>query len=386
MQVYLDNNATTRTDPEAVAAMLPYFIEHFANPSSRHREGAAAAAALGAARWQVAKLVGAQEAFEIVFTSGGTEANNLALAQAGSGDRNEIVVSAVEHPAILATCRGLESRGLKTVVVGVDEHGRLDMDAYAAALSPRTALVSLMTANNETGTVFPIRACAAKAKACGALFHTDAVQAAGRIPLDVAESGIDMLSLSAHKLHGPKGVGALYVRTDVRCAPILAGGRQERGRRPGTQNLPGIVGFGRAAELAKARLAADVKKIGLLRDRFEATCLRRISACQILGDVGSRLPGTTCIAFDAVEGEVVLDGLDRIGVCASSGAACASGMIDPSHVVRAMKVPESAAHGAIRFSFARENTEAEVDYVLARLPDIVDRARAVSIASADGFF
>lgn len=380
--VYLDNNATTRTDPDVVAAMLPCFNAYFANTASHHRAGKAAAAALATARRAVARLIGA-EADEIVFTSGGTEADNLALAQAEGTGRDEIVVSAVEHPAILATCRGLEARGMKTVIVGVDHKGRLDIDAYRAALSHRTALVSLMWANNETGTLFPIAEIAAMAKQVGALFHSDAVQAAGRIA--IAVDGLDFLSISAHKLHGPKGIGALFVRRGAPCAPFLRGGRQERGRRAGTQNLPGIVGFGVAAELVQRRMAADAERIAAMRDRFEAGALR-IEGTRVLGDVENRLPGTCCLAFDGADGEMVLDGLDRAGICASSGAACASGAIEPSHVVRAMAVPEAYAHAALRFSFSRDNTESDVDRALAALHDAVNRARTPMAAAAAGFF
>jgi len=375
--IYLDNNATTRVCPEAVAAMLPFFTEHFGNASSAHGFGATAAAGLREARAALARLIGATDQ-EIIFTSGGTEANTTALrsALAMQPGRREIVTSVVEHPAILALCAALEkTEAVKVHRIPVDRQGRLDRTAYRAALSDRVALVSIMWANNETGTIFPVAELAAEAHAVGALFHTDAVQAVGKLPICLSGSDIDMLSLSGHKFHGPKGVGALFLRKGVGFAPLLRGGKQERGRRAGTENVPGIVGMGKAAEVALARSTTDLPRIAALRDRLETGVLARVSACQVLGDPQNRLANTTTLAFDFVEGEGVLIKLAKAGIAISSGSACASGAMEPSHVVRAMAVPFTAAHGALRFSLSSETTEAEIDRVLALLPGIVEALR-----------
>ncbi|PTE23130.1 cysteine desulfurase NifS [Cereibacter changlensis JA139] len=380
--VYLDNNATTRVAPQVLARMLPFFTEEFGNPSSLHRFGKAPALAVAEARRAVQALVGAVDPSEIVFTSGGTEANAMAIHAGLAADpaRREIVTSAVEHPAILALCARLVQEGGTVHLIPVDRFGRLDLDAYRAAVGPQTALVSLMWANNETGTVFPVEGLAEIARAAGALFHTDAVQAAGKLPISLRGTDIDMLSLSAHKLHGPKGIGALYVRKGVPFQPLLRGGKQERGRRAGTENTPGIVGFGAAAELA---LRADLSGMAALRDELERGILARVPKCAALGDVLDRLPNTSCVAFDFIEGEAILMMLDRAGIAVSSGAACASGAIEPSHVMRAMKVPFTAAHGAIRFSLSRETTAAEIRQVLEALPPIVGQLRALSPFGAD---
>ena len=291
--------------------------------------------------------------------------------------RHEVVVSAVEHHAVLALAQHLAKRGVTVRIVPVDGKGRLDLDAYRAALGPQTAIASIMWANNETGTIFPVAELAALAHEAGALFHTDAVQAAGRVSLDVQAAGIDMLSLSAHKLHGPKGIGALYVRKGVRFAPLIRGGKQERGRRAGTENVPGIVGFGKAAEAALARLPEQAG-VAALRDHFEAGVLARIGGAFVAGDTANRLPNTSNIVFDTALGEVILTELNKAGIAASSGSACASGSVEPSHVLRAMKVPYPAALGAIRFSLSHENTAAEIERVLDVLPAAVARAREVS--------
>ncbi len=378
--VYLDNNATTRMDAAVLGAMLPFFTEHFGNASSVHGFGAAAGEAVKAARASVQALTGAEHSHEVIFTSGGTEADNTAILSAleTHPGRNEAIVSAVEHPAVLALVQHLaKHRGIAVRTIPVDGQGRLDLDAYRAALGPHTAIASIMWANNETGTIFPVAELAALAHEAGAFFHTDAVQAAGRIPIDVKKTAIDMLSLSAHKLHGPKGLGALYVKKGVRLHPLIRGGKQERGRRAGTENVPGIAGFGKAAELALARLPS-LGGVAALRDRFEAGVLERIPGCFIAGDAANRLPNTSNIVFDAGLGEVILAELNKAGIAASSGSACASGSTEPSHVLRAMKVPYTAALGAIRFSFSHENTPAEIERVLEALPAIVARAREVS--------
>lgn len=379
--VYLDNNATTRVDPAVVQAMLPYFSEQFGNPSSMHAFGSKVGSAIKEARGRLQALLGTQHDHEIVFTSGGTESNNAALLSAFDSmpDRNELITSAVEHPAILAVCEHLaKTRGVKLHVIGVDKAGRLDLEAYRKALSDKVAIVSLMWANNETGTINPIPELAEMAKEVGALFHTDAVQAVGKIPLDIKATAVDMLSLSGHKFHGPKGIGALYIKRGVRFRPLLKGGHQERGRRAGTENTPGIIGLGTAAAVASARLASDAERIVRLRDRLEKGLLQRIGNSFVTGDPTSRLPNTANVAFEFIEGEAILLLLNREGIAASSGSACTSGSLEPSHVLRAMDIPYTAAHGAIRFSFSHENTDEDVDQVLGVMPDIIARLRTLS--------
>ncbi|MGZ9115930.1 MAG: cysteine desulfurase NifS [Methylocystis sp.] len=383
-RVYLDNNATTRTDPEVVAKMLPFFSEEFGNASSSHGFGVEVSGAVREARRSVQALLGAAHDHEIVFTSGGTESDNAAILAglAAREGRDEIVTTVVEHPAILSLVEHLQkTRGVTVHLIGVDARGRIDLDAFRAALGPKTAIVSAMWANNETGTLFPVEELARLAHEAGALFHTDAVQAVGKIPIDLKTTQIDFLSLSGHKLHGPKGIGALYVRKGTKFAPFLRGGHQERARRGGTENTPGIVGLGAAAELARLRLQEDAVHIAALRDRLEAGVTQRIGRCQISGDVDNRLVNTSNIAFSDIEGEAILTHLDRAGIAASTGSACTAGSTEPSHVLRAMNVPEEALHGAIRFSFSRENTIEEVDDVLETLPGIVAKLRDIAQAS-----
>jgi cysteine desulfurase len=379
--VYLDNNATTRVDPSVVETMLPFFTEHFGNASSMHSFGSTVSGALKKARRQMQSLLGAEFDHEIVWTAGGTESDNTALLSAleTQGGRSEIVTTAVEHPAIRNLCAWLEkSRGTKVHYIGVDSRGRLDIEAYRRALSPRTAIASVMWANNETGTLFPVETLAKLAHEAGALFHTDAVQAVGKVPIDLKTSEIDMLSLSGHKLHGPKGIGALYVRKGARLRPLIRGGHQERGRRAGTENAPAIVGMGAAAELAEAHLGEENTRVRAMRDRLEKGLLQRIGSAFVIGDADHRLPNTTNVAFEFVEGEGILLLLNKTGIAASSGSACTSGSLEPSHVLRAMKVPYTAAHGAIRFSFSRDNTEADVDHVLETTPGIIAHLRSLS--------
>lgn len=383
-RVYLDNNATTRTDPAVLAKMLPYFVEEFGNASSSHLYGVGVAEAVRQARRQVQALLGAAHDHEIIFTSGGTEADNAAILAALSAreGRNEIVTTAVEHPAILSLIEHLEKTGaIKAHYIGVDERGRLDKEAFRSALGPKTALASVMWANNETGTLFPVEELVKYAHQVGALFHTDAVQAVGKIPIDIKTADIDMLSLSGHKLHGPKGVGALYVRKGVKFSPLIRGGRQERSRRGGTENTPGIIGLGAAAELSLAHLNEENTRIRALRDRLETSVMQNIAGCRVLGDIANRLPNTSNIAFEDVEGEAILNHLDRAAIAASTGSACMAGSTEPSHVLVAMKAPASALHGAIRFSFARENTDEDVDRVIEILPGVVSKLREMSQAS-----
>lgn len=377
--VYLDNNATTRTDPAVVAAMLPFFSEQFGNASSSHAFGSEVAPAVKQARKSLQTLIGAAHDHEIVFTSGGTESDNTAIlsALAVQEGRDEVVTTAVEHPAVLSLVEELGRRGIRSHLIPVDTRGRLDIEAFRRALSPRTAVASVMWANNETGTIFPVEFLAKMARSAGALFHTDAVQAVGRIPIDLKNTEIDMLSLSGHKLHGPKGIGALYVRKGIKFKPLIVGGPQERRRRAGTENVPGVVGLGKAAQLAAAQLESERTQVAALRDRLEQGVLR-LGHCVALGDVRSRLPNTSNIAFERLEGEAIIHHLNRAGIAASLGSACASGSMEPSHVLRAMNVPPTALRGAIRFSLSRETTADEIDCVLAALPDIIEKLRALS--------
>ncbi|MCW1750278.1 MULTISPECIES: cysteine desulfurase NifS [Rhizobium] len=378
--VYLDNNATTRVDYEVVQAMLPFFTDQFGNPSSKHAFGSSVSAAVRKARRQVHALIGARCDYEIAFTSGGTESDNAAMLSALEvmSDRTEVVISSVEHPAVLTLCTHLErTRGVKVHKIPVDHHGRLNLDAYRAALTTRVAIVSIMWANNETGTIFPVVELAELAKGVGALFHTDATQAVGKIPVNLKSTAIDMLSLSGHKLHGPKGIGALYVKRGVRFHSLIKGGRQERGRRAGTENTPGIIGLGKAAELARKFMEDVNTRVKLLRDRLEHGILQRVPNAFVIGNSLERLPNTTNIAFENVEGDGLVHFLDRYGIACSSGSACASGLLEPSHVLKAMKIPHAAANGATRFSFSRENRDEDVDRVLEVISETVQKLRDV---------
>jgi cysteine desulfurase len=361
--IYLDNNATTRTDPAVVAAMLPFFSEQFGNASSSHSFGSDVAAAVKQARKSLQALLGAAFDHEIVFTSSGTEADNSAIFSAleNSQGRDEVVTSAVEHPAVLSPLDRLESAR--------DIKGRLDIEAYRRALGPRTAIASVMAANNETGTLFPVEQLAEMAHGAGALFHTDAVQAVGKMQLDLKTTQIDMLSLSGHKLHGPKGIGALYLRKGTPFNPLIRGGPQERRRRGGTENVPGIVGLGKAAEQALALMPDERTRVGALRDRLERGILA-IGHCMVLGDTENRLPNTCNVAFEHLEGEAVLHHLNKAGIAASLGSACAAGSMEPS-----------ALRGAIRFSLSRDNTIDDIVCVLNLLPDIIARLRELSPSS-----
>jgi cysteine desulfurase len=385
--VYLDNNATTRTDDRVVEAMLPFYRESYANPSSLHTLGAVAADAVHASRRQVCALISANRESEIIFTSGGSESNNTAILSAlkTQQKRDEVITSTVEHPAVLALCTQLERSGrAKVHRIPVDSRGRLDLDAYCNALSERTALVSIQWANNETGVVFPVEMLASMAHEVGALFHSDAVQAAGRVELNMEAAGIDMLSISAHKLHGPKGIGCLYVRNGIRLATLIHGGRQERGRRAGTENTPAIVGFGLAAEIAQQSLPHDMKRIVLLRDRLERETLRSVPGSILIGDRSARLSNTLNIAFNEIEADSILLMLDRALIAASSGSACSAGSMETSHVLRAMKVPFSHLRGSVRFSFSRDNSDRDVDRVLEVLPravsDLQDHSASMEAA------
>ncbi|MCU0603831.1 MAG: cysteine desulfurase NifS [Desulfobacterales bacterium] len=378
--VYLDNNATTRVDPQVLEAMLPYFSDYYGNPSSMHSFGGGVAAHIRTAREQLACLIGAS-ADEIVFTSCGTESDSTAIRAAIESypAKRHIVTSRVEHPAVKNLFEVLAKKGYRTTFVPVDGRGRLDLDALYDSLSDDTAIVSLMWANNETGVIFPVEEISRRVKERGIVFHTDAVQTVGKIPIDLADTGVDMLSLSGHKIHGPKGIGALYIRKGTKFAPFMIGGHQEKGRRGGTENTAAIVGLGRAAELAKQRLdASDYRCVSELRDRLENALLAGVPNTMVNGDREHRLPNTSSIAFEYVEGEAILLMLNEHGICASSGSACTSGSLEPSHVLRAMGVPFTAAHGSIRFSLSRYTTAGEIDLVLEKLPPIIARLRQMS--------
>ena len=383
--IYLDNNATTRTAPEAVAAMLPYFSEYYGNASSIHKFGGRLAKVVEEGRAKVAGFLGADPS-EIIFTSCGTEGDNAAILSALDvcpKRRRKIVISTVEHPAILNLGKDLERRGYTVVKIPVDSLGRLDMDRAREMIDEETAVVSVMWANNETGNLYPVEALAELAHRAGALFHTDAVQAAGKIPFKLRDMNIDMLSVSGHKFHAPKGIGALYVRRGVRFRPFVVGGHQERGRRAGTENVPYIVGMGVAAELAMANFDTENNYVRKLRDDLHNRLIAAIPSVRVNGDVEHRLPNTTNLSFEYIEGESILMHMDIHGICASSGSACTTGSLEPSHVMRAMGVPYTAAHGAIRFSFSRYNTQEDVDTVVEVLPGIIEKIRAISPYWAD---
>ncbi|MGP8194082.1 MAG: cysteine desulfurase NifS [Syntrophobacteraceae bacterium] len=377
--VYLDNNATTQVAPEVLEAMLPYFHELYGNPSSMHSFGGQVMQEIRKAREQLAALLGAS-AQEIIFTSCGTESDNAAIrsALASCPDKKHIVTSRVEHPAVRALCAHLATQGYRVTELPVDGEGRVDMQQYARALSPDTAIVSLMWANNETGVIFPIEQAAQMARERHILFHTDAVQAVGKIPINLADTPIDMLSLSGHKLHAPKGIGVLYVRKGTKFSPFLVGGHQERGRRGGTEATPSIIGMGVAAEIAQKKMDIENSYVKGLRDRLENTILNTVANTKVNGDRENRLPNTTNISFEFVEGEGILLMMDEFGICASSGSACTSGSLQPSHVLRAMGVPFTMAHGSIRFSLSVYNTDEEIDFVIEKLPPIIDTLRNMS--------
>ena len=377
--VYLDNNATTRVAPEVLEAMLPFLTDFYGNASSIHRFGGQVHKAIDQAREQVASLLGALPE-EIVFTSCGTESDNAAVLSALQNDvsRRTVVTTRVEHPAILGLCSVLQERGYHIEYCPVNGKGMLCLDRICEMIDEQTAIVSVMWANNETGNIYPAINLADIAHERGALFHTDAVQAVGKVPIDLAKTNIDFLSLSGHKLHAPKGVGALYVRKGVRFSPFMIGGHQEEGLRAGTENVAGIVALGRAAVLAAANMEEERTRVAALRDRLEAGLLGSCPNARVNGNPSSRLPNTTNISFEFVEGESILLMLDQFSIAASSGSACTSGSLEPSHVLRAMGVPYTAAHGSIRFSLSRYNTDDDVDLVLEKMPPIIRRLREIS--------
>ena len=377
--VYVDNNATTKVAPEVLEAMLPYFSEYYGNPSSMHFFGGQVQKKVNEAREKVADFLGA-DLSEIVFTSCGTESDNAAILGTLDSypEKRHLITTRVEHPAVGNVSTYLGRKGYRITELSVDREGRLDLDELRESLADETALVTIMYANNETGVVFPIEEIGEIVKARGISFHTDAVQAAGKIPLNMKKSKIDMLSISGHKLHAPKGIGVLYIRKGTRFSPFMIGGHQEKGRRGGTENVPYIIGLGKACELAKAHLDEENTRVKALRDYLEEKLLEKIPNTLVNGDRINRLPNTLSVSFEYVEGESILLLLSDLGICASSGSACTSGSLEPSHVLRAMGVPFTAAHGSIRFSLSIYNTKGEMDYIIEHLPPIIQKLRDIS--------
>jgi cysteine desulfurase len=377
--VYLDNNATTMVAPEVIDAMAPFFEELWGNPSSIHTFGGQVKKHVEEARERVAALIGADPS-EIVFTGCGSESDNMALRGAveAAGGYPHIITTRVEHPAVMTVCRYLGDRGCKLTELRVDSEGRLDVDKLEDSIGSDTDIVSIMWANNETGVIFPVEEIAEIVKQAGCVMHTDAVQIVGKLPVDVKETPVDMLSLSGHKLHAPKGVGALYVRRGTKVNPLILGGHQEGGKRAGTENVPYIVGLGRACELAAENMEEEMVRVKAMRDRLEEGILASCPDVHVNGDRGHRLPNTLNVGFEFIEGEAILLMLDAVGIAASSGSACTSGSLEPSHVMRAMGVPFTAAHGSIRFSLSRYNTDDDVSHTLEHLPRIVKRLRELS--------
>ncbi|HKA35134.1 MAG TPA: cysteine desulfurase NifS [Candidatus Binatia bacterium] len=378
--VYFDNNATTRVAPEAFAAMEPYLTELYGNPSSIHRFGSDVGRKLQEARAQVAALLGAADPVEVIFTSCGTEGDNAAIRSvlAARPEKRHLVTTRVEHPAVMGLCQHLEKKGYRVTWLGVDSEGRIDLEELKSALGDDTALVSIMWANNETGVLFPIAEIAEIVKAKKISFHVDAVQAAGKVPFELKKLPVDLLTISAHKFHGPKGVGALYVKRGVAFHPFLIGGHQERGRRAGTENVAGIVGMGKAAELALQTMGEDKARVQALRDRLERSLLESCPGSRVNGARDKRLDNTLNMSFKFLEGEAILVLLDQEGICASTGSACTAGSSEPSHVLRAMGVPPDWLQGAVRFSLSRYTTEQEVDFVNQKTPSIVKRLSGLS--------
>ena len=377
--IYLDNNATTKIAPEVVEAMLPAFGPQYGNASSMHTFGGQMARCLDHGREQAAAFINA-DPDEIIFTSCATEADNAAWYSATETqpDKRHVITTKVEHSANLAYGHYLEDKGYEVTWLGVDSDGQLDLDELDRSIRPDTALVSIMFANNETGTVFPIEKIAQIVKSHGVQLHVDAVQAAGKEVIDLKKLPVDYLAVAGHKIHAPKGIGMLYLRRGTRFRPFIKGGHQERGRRAGTENVPYIIGFGKACELAATSQAQEVKRLAAMCDRLQQGLLAAIPDCKINGDQKHRLPNNLNISFEAVEGEALLLQLDQYGICASSGSACTSGSLEPSHVLRAMGVPFTFAHGSVRFSLSRYNTQAEIDRVIEVMPGIVSNLRAIS--------
>ena len=378
--VYADNAATTKLSPAVLEAMMPYLTEEYGNPSSLYRFGNHAKRAIEQARKEVADVLGA-EPFEILFTGGGTEADNWVkeiMRSLKARGKNHFITSAVEHHALLHSAQRLQKEGFEVTFIPVDREGRIDPEQVRAAIRPETGLVSIMFANNEIGTIYPIKEIGAICRQAGVLFHTDAVQAAGHLPINVKEMNIDLLSLSAHKFHGPKGVGAFYCRRGIPLPSLIDGGAQERGKRAGTENVAGIVGLGAALRLANEEMSEASARVSAMRDRLIDGILQTIPMCRLNGPRHNRLPGNCNISFLGIEGESLLLRLDLAGIAASSGSACASSSLDPSHVLLAIGLPHEVAHGSVRLSLSDYNTEEDVDYILEKLPEIVSTLRSMS--------
>jgi cysteine desulfurase len=377
--VYLDNNATTQVAPEVRETMLPYFSELYGNPSSMHTFGGQVHRRIEVAREQVAALINA-EPDEILFTSCGTESDNTAIMSAIDSlpQKKHILTTRVEHPAVLNFCKAMYRKGYKITFLPVDKLGRLDLQELRGSITDDTAVVSIMYANNESGVIFPLDEIAGIVKSGGKILHTDAVQAAGKISLDVKKLPVDMMSISGHKIHAPKGVGALYIKRGTRFSPYIIGGHQEKGRRAGTENVASIVGFGKACELAQRHLQDENTRVRALRDRLEEGLLKTCPDSRVNGDIKNRLPNTSNISFEFVEGEAILLRLNEYNICASSGSACTSGSLEPSHVLRSMGVPFTAIHGSVRFSLSIYNTDEDIDLVLKIMPEIIKELRELS--------
>ena len=377
--VYVDNNATTKVAPEVLEEMMPYFSEFYGNPSSMHFFGGQVQKKVNEAREKVADFLGAEPS-EIVFTSCGTESDNAGILGTLDSypEKRHLITTRVEHPAVGNVCTYLGRKGYRVTELSVDREGRLDLDELRESITDQTAVVTIMYANNETGVIFPVEEIGEIVKAKGIPFHSDAVQAVGKIPLYMKKSTIDMLSSSGHKLHAPKGIGVLYIRKGTKFSPFLIGGHQEKGRRGGTENVPYIIGLGKACELAKKHLDDENTRVKALRDYLEQKLLEKIPNTLVNGDRQNKLPNTVSVSFEYVEGESILLLLSDLGICASSGSACTSGSLEPSHVLRAMGVPFTAAHGSIRFSLSIYNTKEEMDYIIENIPPIIERLRNIS--------
>ena len=377
--IYMDNNATTRVAPEVLEEMLPYFCDLYGNPSSMHTFGGQVGKKIAEAREKIAAILNC-DPIEIAFTSCGTESDNLAIKGTFEAFpmKKHFVTTRVEHPAVLNLGEWFQKRGTDVDFLGVDQYGMIDLDQLQQAIRYDTGLVSIMWGNNETGTVFPILKIAQIVKEAGCLFHVDAVQAVGKIPIDLKKIPIDLLALSGHKLHAPKGIGVLFIRKGTKIRPQMIGGHQERGRRGGTENTPSIIGLGKACELAMHNMEDENTRVKKMRDRLEKFILEEISMTRLNGHPTQRLPNTLSVSFEYIEGESILLDLDRLGICASSGSACTSGSLEPSHVLRAMGIPFTCAHGSVRFSLSRYNTDEEVDYIIEHLPEVIDRLRKLS--------
>ena len=380
--VYLDNNATTKVDERVLEAMMPYFKEEYANPSSMYNFSKNSSHAIKEARAQIRDFVNAKDEKEIIFTSCGSESANTAIRGVLNYNKNKkhIITTKVEHPAVLNTYKAMEKQGYRVDYIGVNSNGELNLDELEAAIDEDTALVSVMWANNETGVIYPIKQISEmiKSKNKDTKLFVDAVQAAGKIPIDVQENGIDLLGISGHKFHAPKGIGALYVNSKTMITPLIIGGHQERGKRAGTENTPYIVGLGKAAQLAQDGLKYELTEVKRLRDKLESHIVNKIYNARLNTGVANRVPNTTNIGFEYIEGELILLHLSDLGICASSGSACTSGSLEPSHVLRAMNVPFTAIHGSIRWSLSRFTTEKEIDYVIEKLPGIIEKVTSIS--------